>query len=58
MYIKEQLTLYKVFKRFFLLSQPDPSSVMTRLINGLFHSRCLDVHANEIIIVLKLELSE
>ena len=29
-----------------------------RLINGLFHSRRLDVHANEKIIILKLALPE
>ena len=29
-----------------------------RLINGLFHTKCLDVHTNEKIIILKLALSK
>ena len=34
-----------------------PLKCNDRLINGLFHSRCLDFHANEKIIILKLALS-
>ena len=29
-----------------------------RLINGLFHTKCLDIHINEKIIILNLALSE
>ena len=57
MHIKEWPTLYKVFNVSFFCHNPAPSGVM-RLINGLLHSRCPDVHANEKIIILKLALSE
>ena len=50
MYIKGRLTLYKVFN-------VSPKS-NDRLTDVLFHSRCLDFHANEKIIILKLALSE
>ena len=35
-----------------------PLECFDRLINGLFHSRCLDVQADEKIIILKLALCE
>ena len=34
-----------------------PIKCNDRLINGLFHSRCLDFHVNEKIIILKPALS-
>ena len=36
----------------------EPLECNNRLINGLFHTKCPDVHANEKIIILKLALSD
>ena len=56
LYMKEWLTLYKV------LSFPSVTSRLVkcddRLVNGLFHTKCVDVHANEKMIIFKLALSE
>ena len=53
-YIKEGLTLLM-----FLPSVTTrPLKCNDSLINGLFHSRCLDFHTNEKIIIFKLALSE
>ena len=52
-HIKEWLTLYQVFN---VSSCCHNLKCNDRLINGLFHSRCLDFHGK--IIILKLALSE
>ena len=54
---QEQLTLYKVLNVSSFLTAL-PLKCNDRWINGMFHSRCLDFHTNEKIIILELALSE
>ena len=49
-YIKERLTLYKVLM-FLHFATTQPRKCDDRLINGMFHSRCLDLQANKKIII-------